>query len=89
MVHVNNCTSEINSWVNIFREFSQLIDHDISNDELYSKLLKTALSSDDDLKGILSYGYHSGENITKINIGRPLLVRKPDANFIKQLNALI
>lgn len=81
MVHVNNCTSEINSWVNIFREFSQLIDHDISNDELYSKLLKTALSSDDDLKGILSYGYHSGENITKINIGRPLLVRKPDANF--------
>lgn len=81
MVHVNNCTSEINSWVSIFKDFTKLLNINVSSDELYKELFETALNSDEGLEGILSYGYHSGENITHIQDGRPLLVRLPDSRF--------
>lgn len=81
MVHVNNCTSEVNSWVNIFKEYNELMGIEVSVDDLYKNLFETALNYDEGLEGILTYGYHSGENITKVQDGRPLLVRLPDANF--------
>lgn len=81
MVHVNNCTSELNAWVNLFKDFSQRMGLDISTSKLYEVLFKSALESDVGLEGILSYGYHSGENITKLEEGRPLLIRQPNANL--------
>lgn len=81
MVHVNNCTSEINDWANLFKDFSNRLGVEIDNNKLYELLFNAALESDEGLEGILSYGYHSGENITKLTEGRPLLVRQPDANF--------
>lgn len=81
MVHVNNCTSEINAWAGLFKDFSNRMGFEVDNNTLYETLFKAALESDETLEGILTYGYHSGENITNIHEGRPLLVRKPDANF--------
>ncbi|MCR5202426.1 MAG: FGGY-family carbohydrate kinase [Lachnospiraceae bacterium] len=81
MVHANNCTSDLNAWVNIFREFADTFGMDISNDDLYGKLYNKALEGDKDCGGLLSYGYVSGENITGITEGRPLFVRKPDSKF--------
>lgn len=81
MVHVNNCTSEINDWANLFKDFSNRLGVEIDNNKLYELLFNAALESDEGLEGILSYGYHSGENITKLTEGRPLLVRQPDAKF--------
>ncbi len=81
MVHVNNCTSEINAWVDLFKDFSEVMGFSVDSSELYTRLFKQALKSDDSLNGILSYGYHSGENITHLSEGRPLLVRTPDAKF--------
>jgi len=81
MVHVNNCTTEINAWVNLFGDFAARIGSDISSSELYETLFNAALESDEGLEGVLTYGYHSGENITGLDEGRPLVVRKPDAKF--------
>lgn len=81
MVHVNNCTSDLNAWVNIFGEFAQTLGVDISMSELYDKLYTKALSGDADCGGLLSYGYFSGENITGLEEGRPLFVRTPDSKF--------
>lgn len=81
MVHVNNCTTEINSWVKLFGEVATLFGETPDTDALYQKLFNEALKADEDLTNILVYGYHSGENITDIAEGRPLLVRQPDANF--------
>ncbi len=33
------------------------------------------------MRGLLSYGYFSGENITGVNEGRPLFVRTPGSRF--------
>ncbi|HLQ39465.1 MAG TPA: FGGY family carbohydrate kinase, partial [Tetragenococcus sp.] len=80
MVHTNNCTSDINAWVNLFREFAELTGLEISSDELFAKLFQQALKGDDDCGGLLSYGYYSGENITQLAEGRPLFVRSPESN---------
>lgn len=81
MVHTNNCSSEINAWVNLFKEFSQTLGLDISNDKIYNTLFEKALEADPDCGGMLSYGYYSGENITGMNEGRPLFVRTPESKF--------
>lgn len=81
MVHTNNCTSEINSWMNLFKEAAEVIDSPISMDELFVKMFNHSLKASDNCGGLLSYGYHSGENITKMPEGRPLFVRSPESDF--------
>ncbi len=81
MVHTNNCTSEINAWVKLFREFADAAGMKLSTEELFATLFNEALKGDSDCGGMLSYGYYSGENITKIPEGRPLFVRSPESSF--------
>ena len=81
MVHANNCSSEINAWVNIFREFLDATGFEMKPDDLYQTLFTESLKGDVDAGGLLSYGYLSGEHITKVPEGRPLLVRTPNSKF--------
>ena len=81
MVHCNNCTSDINAWVGLFREFGQLFGLEISDDALYTRLFQIAMEGDADCGGLLSYNYYSGEPVTGLSEGRPLFVRKPDAKL--------
>jgi sugar (pentulose or hexulose) kinase len=82
MVHANNCTSDLNAWVSVFREFAKLSGHEISDNDLFSLLYNNALENGDpDCGGVISYGYLSGEFITGLDEGRPLLARTPDAKF--------
>lgn len=81
MVHANNCTSDLNAWVGLFREFAENFGIDVNNDELYGMLYRKALEGDSDCGGLLAYGYLSGENITEVEEGRPLFVRKPTSTF--------
>ncbi|MBA3927204.1 xylulokinase [Listeria rustica] len=81
MVHANNCSSDINAWMNLFQEVTETLGFELSKDRLFSVLLKEALNGDSDCGGLLSYGYYSGENITGMNEGRPLFVHSPDSRF--------
>ena len=82
MVHCNNCTSDLNAWVNLFKEFAQVFGmKDIDMNELYGALYNKALEGDKDCGGLLAYNYFSGEHITGFKEGRPLFVRKPDSRF--------
>ena len=81
MVHVNNCTSEINAWVSLFGDLLDKMGVTYKTSDLYEKLFNSALEADEDDFGNLVYGYHSGENITNLPEGRPLLVRMPNAKF--------
>ncbi len=81
MVHCNNCTSEINAWVNLFEEFASLTGSKVSKNEIYVKLFESALKGEDDCGGLLLYNYLSGENITQIDEGRPTFVRTTESNF--------
>ena len=81
MVHANNCTSDLNAWVGIFREFAESFGIKVDMNELFGTLYRKALEGDPDCGGLLSYGYLSGENITNVAEGRPLFVRSPKSNF--------
>ena len=81
MVHANNCTSDLNAWVGLFREFAENFGIDVDMDKLFEMLYNKALEGDADCGGLLSYGYLSGENITNVTEGRPMFVRLPKSNF--------
>lgn len=81
MVHCNNCTSDLNAWVNLFKEYSEVMGMKVDMNELYGNLYRKALEGDDDCGGLLAYNYFSGEHVTGFNEGRPLFVRTPDAKF--------
>lgn len=81
MVHCNNCTSDINAWVNIFKEFQALLGVPVDMDELYALLYNEALKGDPDCGGLISYNYYSGEPIMGLSEGRPLFMRGPLDKF--------
>ena len=81
MVHCNNCTSDLNAWVNIFKEFAESFGIDVDMNKLYGTLYNKAMEGDKDCGGLLAYNYFSGEHITGFTEGRPLFVRTPDAKF--------
>ena len=81
MVHCNNCTSDLNAWVNIFKEFEEALGIPVDMNKLFSILYNKALEGDADCGGLMSYGYISGENITHMEEGRPLFVRNTNSKF--------
>lgn len=81
MVHCNNCTSDINAWAALFKEFAQAAGTDISTDELYTLLFNKALEGAPDCGGLMTYNYYSGEPVTDMAEGRPMLIRTPDSTF--------
>ena len=88
MVHCNNCTSDINTWVNLFEEFAEAAGMKIDRGQLFDLLFKKALEGEPDCGGLLSYNYFSGESITGFDEGRPLFVRHANdkvslANFMR------
>ncbi|MDE7158873.1 MAG: FGGY-family carbohydrate kinase [Clostridiales bacterium] len=81
MVHCNNCTSDLNAWVNMFGEFAKLAGVDIPKWKLYDMLYFEAEKGDKDCGGLVSYNYVSNENITRVDEGRPLFVRTSEGKF--------
>lgn len=81
MVHCNNCTSDINAWVNIFDEFAKSIGASVDKNTLYTTLFNKALEGDDDCGGLISYNYFSGEPVTGFDKGAPMFVRKAEDKF--------
>lgn len=81
MVHCNNCTSDLNAWVGIFREFAESFGVDVNMSRLFGTLYNKALEGDKDCGGLLAYNYYSGEHITGLQEGRPLFVRTPNSEF--------
>jgi sugar (pentulose or hexulose) kinase len=81
MVHCNNCTSDLNAWVNLFGEFAEAMGMKVDASHLYGTLYNKALEGEADCGGLLAYNYFSGEHITGFEEGRPLFVRTAESKF--------
>ncbi len=81
MVHCNNCTSDLNGWVDLFGEFAALAGVDIPKYKLYNMLYFRSEEGDKDCGGLLAYNYVSNEHITRVDEGRPLFVRTSESKF--------
>ncbi|MGA8943788.1 MAG: FGGY-family carbohydrate kinase [Thermoactinomyces sp.] len=81
MVHINNCSSDINAWANLFKEFAERMGIDLKTDRLFETLFQSVTKADFDAGGLINYSYISGENITRMPAGRPLFVRDSNCSF--------
>lgn len=68
MSHANTCTSDINAWV-------KLLGGD------YDRLFKAALDGAPDCGGVITVPYVSGEPLAHLDDGRPMVLRRPDADL--------
>lgn len=78
MAHCNTCTSDLDAWVKLFAQLLKASGAEISKPALYDLLYEQALEGDADCGGVLTYNYYSGEPITGVTEGRPMVVRMPD-----------
>lgn len=81
MVHCNNCTSDINAWVQLFQEVLESAGMPVDKNALYQMLYTKALEGEADAGGLMAYNYVSGEPITGLAEGRPLFARGVNSNF--------
>ena len=81
MVHCNNCTADTNAWVGLFREALGLFGKEVFDAELYTRLYEISLDGDADCGGTLVCNYLSGEILTNVENGHPMVLRTPSAPF--------
>ena len=83
MSHANNFTADLNGWVDLFRQFSQLNGRNVDDGTLYGELFRAAIGedADPDAGGLLAYPFRTGEFLAGLAEGRPLFVRGPEARF--------
>ena len=88
MVHCNNCTTDMNSYVSLIQEAVELMGGNSDLDEIYRLLYRKALEGDRDAGAFTVYNYISGEPVVGLNDGKPVIVRRADrparlADFIR------
>ena len=81
MVHCNNCTSDLNAWVGLFKQYQELLGVPVDMNEVFGKLYNHALEGDADCGGLIAYNYISGEPVTGLTEGRPMFVRSANDHF--------
>lgn len=88
MVHCNNGASEFDAWAGMFSELVAAVTSEVDRDVIFGALLRSSLEGDADAGGLLTFNYLSGEPITGVAEGRPLVIRTPGsrltlANFVR------
>ena len=81
MVQCNNCTSDINAWVDLFAQFAEAMGADADKGKIFPLLFNKAMEGEADCGGLMSYNYISGEHLTDMTEGRPLFLRQPNSRF--------
>lgn len=81
MAHANNCTSDLNAWVEVFSQFAAAIGHPVERGPLFDVLLGEAATGSMDTAGVMSYNFLSGDALVGLEEGRPLTMRRPDAHL--------
>ena len=81
MVHCNNCTSDLNAWVELLAQNAELCGAKVNKGELFTKLFNLSLQGASDCGGVIPVNYYSGEGVTHFDAGRPMLLRGPESDF--------
>ena len=81
MAHSNNCTTEINAWVNLFADNLRAFGVEKTTEEIYQTLFDEALKGEADCGGLLAYGFHSGEHVVGLSSGCPLFLHPTQARL--------
>ncbi|MDR0986578.1 MAG: ATPase [Ruminococcus sp.] len=88
MVHCNNCSGEIDAWVNLFADTLMKLGINPDMGKLYETFFTSATSGN--AGGLMSYGFLSAEPIAGISDGIEMFIKSPQsvinlANFSKAI----
>ena len=61
MVHCNSCSSDINAWVSLFREFGEIMGFKTDVGEVFTRLFRKAMEGEKDGGGLVSFNYFAGD----------------------------
>ena len=78
MAHANNCTSDLNAWVEVFSQFADAIGRPVERGPLFDVLLQSATRTTMDEAAVMSHNFLSGDALVSLDEGRPLTMRRPD-----------
>ena len=81
MVHCNNCSGEIDAWAGVFTSMCKSMGIEVNYYKVLDAMFASALDGDKDCGGIVAYNYLSGEVITGLDSGKPLLFRGPESKL--------
>ncbi|MBP3541296.1 MAG: FGGY-family carbohydrate kinase [Clostridia bacterium] len=81
MVHCNNCTSDLNAWANVLQGFTKAAGAEMNPGQIFPVLFNAALEGDKDCGGVVNVNYLSGEPVTGLEEGRPMVARLPGMTF--------
>lgn len=81
MVHSNNCTTELNMWVSLFKEVLGEFGVEADMGKLYDTLFKKTNEGDSDCGGLMAYCFHSGEHLLGLSKGCPMFIHSFDSKF--------
>ena len=85
MVHCNNCTSDLNAWAGLFKEFADCLGVETDMNRIFGILYNKALEGDADCGGLLAYNYFQ-ENILQVLKKEDLfLCARPRADSTSQI----
>ncbi|TCP97817.1 sugar (pentulose or hexulose) kinase [Cricetibacter osteomyelitidis] len=81
MAHSQNCSSDLNAWIQLFNEVLRSFNCNVSSEALYGTLFEQTLNADPDSGNLLSYCFYSGEHGVDLMMGCPLFLHPAKANF--------
>ena len=81
LIHVSNGTTEINHLFRLFKELLNKFNVDPSDDELFKMMFSSSLKGKIKEGKIYPIDYYSGELVTHLNSGRPLVIKEPDSKM--------
>lgn len=81
MAHSNNCTSDLNAWLNLFSQSLSAFGVEHSIDHLYEVLLTKSLEGNVACGNLISYGFLSGEHSVGLSQGCPIFIHPTNSEF--------
>ena len=78
MIHCNTCSSDIDSWVNLFSDLLDTAGAHREKGELYPMLYNAALAADPACDGLMAFNCYAGEPVIGTDAGVPIFLRRPD-----------
>ena len=81
MIHCNNGADELNAWAGLFQDLLEAVGQPVDRDAVFQAMLREAAAASPDAGGLLAYNFLSGEPITGVADGRPLLLRTPGSRL--------
>nr|WP_314639354.1 FGGY-family carbohydrate kinase [uncultured Olsenella sp.] len=81
MVHCNNCSSDINAWVDLLADFLRVMGQEVDKGAIFTTLFNEALKGERDAGGLVSLPFVSGETVMGVQTGFPLFLRRQNARL--------